>query len=66
LKAVDTESQKAYNKGFVDLSTEEKTAILKQFEQEAKTEAKQHPRRQEKPQATNTETTLSAMAPAGS
>lgn len=65
LQAVDTESQKAYKKSFVDLSIEQKTAILTQFEQEAKTEAKKHPKRQEKPQATNAETTLSAFAPAG-
>ena len=66
LKDVDAESQKAYAKPFVDLSTEQRTAILKQFEQRAKTEAARHPGRQEKPQATNAETTLSAMAPAGS
>jgi Gluconate 2-dehydrogenase subunit 3 len=66
LLAVDTESQKAYGKAFVDLSIGQKTAILTQFEQAARIEAKQHPRRQEKPQATNTETSLSAFAPAGS
>lgn len=65
LRAVESESQKAYNKSFVDLSIEQKTAILTQFEQEAKAEAKKHPKRQEKPQATNAETTLSAFAPAG-
>ncbi|MBC3787583.1 gluconate 2-dehydrogenase subunit 3 family protein [Spirosoma utsteinense] len=66
LLAVDTESKKTYSKPFVDLSIEQKTAILTQFEQDAKAEAKQHPKRQEKPQATNTETSLSAFAPAGS
>lgn len=66
LDAVGTESQKAYSKAFIDLSNEQKTAILKEFELRAKTEAKQHPKRQEKPEATNTETNLGAFAPAGS
>lgn len=65
LDAVEAESQKAYGKAFVKLSTEQKTAILKQFEQMAKTEAKQHPKRQEK-LAKDPETTLGAFAPAGS
>ncbi len=65
LDAVEAESQKAYSKAFVALPTEQKTAILKQFEQMAKTEAKQHPRRQEK-LAKDPETTLGAFAPAGS
>lgn len=66
LQVVDAESQQAYNQRFVALSTEQKTSILKQFEQLAKTEAKRHPKRQEKPEATNTETNLGAFAPAGS
>lgn len=65
LDAVEAESQKAYSKAFVALPMEQKTAILKQFEQMAKTEAKQHPRRQEK-LAKDPETTLGAFAPAGS
>ena len=64
LDAVEAESQKAHSKAFVALSTEQKTAILKQFEQMAKTEAKQHPKRQEK-LAKDPETTLGAFAPAG-
>ncbi|QJW89565.1 gluconate 2-dehydrogenase subunit 3 family protein [Spirosoma taeanense] len=65
LNAVEAESQKAYSKGFVNLPIEQKTAILKQFEQLAKAEAKQHPKRQEK-LAKDPETTLGAFAPAGS
>ncbi|GAB3704983.1 gluconate 2-dehydrogenase subunit 3 family protein [Spirosoma flavus] len=65
LDAVDAESQKVHNKLFADLPIEQKTAILKQFEQMAKAEAKQHPKGQEK-LAKNPETTLGAFAPAGS
>ncbi|GAB4032756.1 gluconate 2-dehydrogenase subunit 3 family protein [Spirosoma jeollabukense] len=65
LDAVEAESRKAYSKSFVDLSIEQKTAILKQFEQMAKTEAKEHPKRQEK-LAKDPETNLGAFAPAGS
>ncbi|UFH56630.1 gluconate 2-dehydrogenase subunit 3 family protein [Spirosoma sp. KNUC1025] len=65
LAAVEAESRKAYSKPFVELSIEQKTAILKQFEQQAKTEAKQHPKRQEK-LAKDPETNLGAFAPAGS
>lgn len=62
---VDAESQKAYQKPFVELPIDQKTAILQQFEQMAKTEAKQNPKRQEK-LAKDPETTLSAFAPSGS
>ena len=65
LADVDAESQKAYQKPFVDLSIDQKTAILHQFEQMAKTEAKQNPKQQEK-LAKNPETNLSAFAPSGS
>lgn len=65
LHAVDSESQKAYSKAFVDLTIEQKTAILKEFEQRAKLEAKQNPKKQEK-LSKDPETTLSAIAAAGS
>ena len=64
LSDVDVESRKAYQKPFVDLSIDQKTAVLKQFEQMATTEAKQHPKRQEK-LAKAPETNLSAFAPSG-
>ena len=65
LDAVEAESQKTYSKSFVALPIEQKTAILKQFEQLAKTEAQQKPKQQEK-LAKDPETTLGAFAPAGS
>lgn len=65
LANVDAESRKAYQKPFVDLSIDQKTAILHQFEQMAKTEAKQNPTRQEK-LAKDPQTNLSAFAPSGS
>ncbi|MBD2699138.1 gluconate 2-dehydrogenase subunit 3 family protein [Spirosoma sp. BT702] len=65
LDAVEAESQKTHSKSFVELPIDQKTAILKQFEQLAKTEAKQQPKGQEK-LAKNPETTLGAFAPAGS
>lgn len=65
LNAVEAASQKAHGKRFVDLPIEQRTAILTQFEQLAREEAQRKPGRQEK-LATDAETTLSAVAAAGS
>lgn len=65
LTAVEAESQKAYGKRFVDLPIEQRTALLTQFEQQALAEAKRRPGKQEK-LAKDPETTLSAVAAAGS
>ncbi|CCH00803.1 twin-arginine translocation pathway signal [Fibrella aestuarina BUZ 2] len=65
LNAVEAESQKAYGKRFVDLPIDQRTALLTQFEQLALAEAKRKPNKQEK-LATDAETTLSAVAAAGS
>ncbi|GAB3985393.1 gluconate 2-dehydrogenase subunit 3 family protein [Spirosoma daeguense] len=65
LDAVEAESKKTYSKSFVELPIDQKTAILKQFEQMAKTEAQQKPKQQEN-LSKNPETTLGAVAASGS
>jgi hypothetical protein len=64
LADIDKESRKVYDNTFIHLSIEQKTAMLKQFEQSAKAEKA----RQEKPKenAKNVETNLGANAAPGS
>jgi hypothetical protein len=64
LADLDKESKKVFDNSFIHLSSEQKTAILKQFEQLAKKEKAKHDKPKEN--AKNVETHLGANAAAGS